>query len=273
MTSAITRRKAVSAAMIASTMLAQGCATASGGGVTGRSRTYVLVHGGGHGGWCWERVATPLRAQGHRVYTPTMTGVGERVHLVNPTIDLDLHITDIVNVLRYENLTDVILVGHSYGGMVITGVADRAPERVGQLVYLDAAHPRNGEALWGEGSAMRNTARNVDGVELILFPTEAFVRTSLGVTDPADVAWVLDKCTPHPLRCFTQPLRLQNEAAVRAIPTTDIWRASILANLPAAYREQLAGIERVWSIDSPSHNLMITDAGETTDMLLRLAAL
>lgn len=88
--------------------------------------TYVLVHGGGHGGWCYQRVARLLRGEGHDVYTPTLTGLGERSHLVSPRVDLDLQITDVVNVLHYEDLHDVILVGHSYGGMVITGVADRA---------------------------------------------------------------------------------------------------------------------------------------------------
>ena len=97
--------------------------------------TYVLVHGGAHGGWCYQRVARVLRSAGHEVYAPTMTGLGERSHLVSPKVDLDLHINDIVQVLRYEDLSDVILVGHSYGGMVITGVADRAADRVGRMVH------------------------------------------------------------------------------------------------------------------------------------------
>jgi pimeloyl-ACP methyl ester carboxylesterase len=92
--------------------------------------TYVLVHGGGHGGWCYQRVTRMLRAAGHEVYAPTMTGLGERAHLLRQGIDLDLHIRDIVAVLAFEDLHDVILVGHSYGGMVITGVADRAADRV-----------------------------------------------------------------------------------------------------------------------------------------------
>ena len=111
--------------------------------------TYVLVHGGAHGGWCYQRVARILRAAGHDVYTPTMTGLGERSHLVGPDVDLDLHIRDICAVLQYEDLRDVILVGHSYGGMVITGVADRAADRVGRLVYLDAATPVNDQSLVG----------------------------------------------------------------------------------------------------------------------------
>src|SRR5437764_8833612 len=136
--------------------------------------TYVLVHGGGHGGWCYQRVARILRSAGHDVYTPTLTGLGERSHLMRPGIDLDTHILDIVNVLHYEDLRDVILVGHSYGGMVITGAADRASDRVGRLVYLDAANPKNGESLVDVAGkiilATREFGQTVDGVELVLFP-------------------------------------------------------------------------------------------------------
>src|SRR3712207_5745958 len=109
--------------------------------------TYVLVHGAWHGGWCWKKVVPLLRTAGHEVYTPTLTGLGERAHLLSPTITLDTHILDVVNVLEYEELLDVVLVGHSYAGAVISGVADRAPTQVAQLVYLDAFVPRDGEAL------------------------------------------------------------------------------------------------------------------------------
>src|SRR5688572_12471656 len=109
--------------------------------------TFVLVHGGWDGGWAWRSVAKDLQAAGHEVFTPTLTGSGERVHLASPEIGLDTHIQDIVNVLRFENLSDVLLVGHSYGGMVITGVAEQMPERIDQLIYLDAFAPRDGESL------------------------------------------------------------------------------------------------------------------------------
>src|SRR5580698_6932911 len=98
--------------------------------------TFVLVHGVWHGGWCYKRVAVLLRKAGHEVYTPTLTGLGERSHLMSPTIDLDTHITDVVNVIKTEDLSDIILVGHSYGGMVVTGVADALPDRIRSLVYL-----------------------------------------------------------------------------------------------------------------------------------------
>jgi pimeloyl-ACP methyl ester carboxylesterase len=155
--------------------------------------TYVLVHGGAHGGWCYRYVATILRSAGHDVHTPTLTGLGERAHLLDPGIDLDTHITDVVAVLHYEDLRDVILVGHSYGGMVITGVADRALDRISHLVYLDAATPVNGESLAELAAPLMNAARRqarvVDGVELVLYPgTEPL--PNYGVTDPDDIAWM-----------------------------------------------------------------------------------
>ena len=106
--------------------------------------TYVLVHGAWHGGWCWNRVAPLLRAKGHDVYTPTLTGLGERVHLASPEVDLSTHVTDVVNVIEFEDLRNVILMGHSYGGQVITGVAGVIPQRIAQLAYLDAVVPNDG---------------------------------------------------------------------------------------------------------------------------------
>ena len=109
--------------------------------------TYVLVHGGWDGGWAWRSVARELQAAGHEGFTPTLTGSGERVHLASPEIDLETHILDIVNVLHYENLHDVILVGISGGGMAITGAAERVPERIGHLIYLDAFAPQDGQSI------------------------------------------------------------------------------------------------------------------------------
>ena len=160
--------------------------------------TYVLVHGGGHGGWCYQPVARILRSAGHEVYAPTLTGLGERSHLLSPDIDLDLHIRDVVAVLHYEDLRDVILVGHSYGGMVITGVVDRAADRVGRVVYLDAANPLNGQSLVDVAGpiieATRPLGEVVDGVELVLLPAPG-AGAFYGVTDPDDHR--VDGRTPH----------------------------------------------------------------------------
>src|SRR5579863_4233762 len=110
--------------------------------------SFVLVHGGTRGGWCWKRVAALLRQRGHDVFTPTLTGLGERAHLASPTIDLDTHIEDIISVIRAEELSEIVLCGHSYGGMVVTGVADRIAEKIRSLVYVDALVPKDGECAF-----------------------------------------------------------------------------------------------------------------------------
>ena len=154
-------------------------------------KTYVLVHGGGHGGWCYRSVAKLLRDAGHEVYTPTLTGLGERKHLLSIDTNLSTHVTDIVNTLVYEDLRDVILVGHSYGGMVITGVADRAADRIRELVYLDAAHPGDGQSLLDTApSAMafaRSSSQVIDGIELVMWPNDEMI-AAMGISDPGDVA-------------------------------------------------------------------------------------
>jgi pimeloyl-ACP methyl ester carboxylesterase len=236
--------------------------------------TYVLVHGGAHGGWCYQRVARILRSAGHEVYAPTMTGLGERSHLVSPKVDLDLHITDIVQVLEYEDLRDVILVGHSYGGMVITGVADRAADRVGRLVYLDAANPVNGQSLVDVSGRMilaaRRDPRVIDGVELVLFPgTEPL--PNYGVTDPDDIAWMRQRLTPHPWKCFEQPLKLTNEAALWAIPQYHIVCTVTLATRKPELMEKARAAGRLWDIDT-GHDLMITEPRAVANALLKVAA-
>lgn len=259
----------------AATMVASAVSPVAGAtrprGNSRKKAVYVLVHGGGHGGWCWKRVADPLRAAGHSVYTPTMTGVGEKSHLLSPAVDLDVNITDIVNLLTWEDLTEVILVGHSYGGMVITGVADRALDRIGHMVYLDAAHPRNGEPLWKQPPSGVGMVDTVNGTQVTALPTDMLLRTALGLTKPDDYAWGKAKITPQPLKTFTQPLRLQNEERVHKLPTTDIWRSAILA------QQRKAGMtytwaQQIWEINSPAHDLMITDAPQVTEMLLRLSS-
>src|SRR5437762_1451253 len=109
--------------------------------------TYILVHGAWHGSWCWKRVRKSLQARGHDVFTPTLTGVGERSHLLSPQVNLDTHIDDVVNLIQWEELSDVVLCGHSYGGAVISGVADRVPDRLRTLVYLDAFVLEDGQSL------------------------------------------------------------------------------------------------------------------------------
>lgn len=235
--------------------------------------TYVLVHGGGHGGWCYQRVARILRSAGHDVSTPTMTGLGERSHLVGPGVDLDMHIRDVTAVLHYEDLRDVILVGHSYGGMVVTGVADRAADRVGRLVYLDAASPVNNQSLVDVAGpiieAVRPAGRVVDGVELVLLPGPDAGRM-YGVTDPNDLAWMAERLTGHPWQCFEQRLRLRNEEQLWAIPQYHIVCTSTLASRDAGMMDEARAGGRLWDIDT-GHDLMITQPEAVADALLQVA--
>jgi pimeloyl-ACP methyl ester carboxylesterase len=236
--------------------------------------TYVLVHGGGHGGWCYQRLARILRSAGHEAYTPTMTGVGERAHLLSPSVDLDMHLRDIVAVLNFEDLHDVVLVGHSYGGMVITGVADRVPDRVGRLVYLDAATPMNGQSLVDVAGpvieVVRPEGRTVDGVELVLLPTPE-AGAFYGVTDPADLAWMADRLTGHPWRCFEQRLELQNEPSLWAIPQYHIVCSSTLATRDTGQMAKARAEGHLWEIDT-GHDLMITEPERVAEALIEVAS-
>jgi pimeloyl-ACP methyl ester carboxylesterase len=236
--------------------------------------TFVLVHGGANGGWCYGRVARRLRLAGHEVYAPSLTGLADRKHLLTPAVDLETHITDIVNLLEYEELKDVILAGHSYGGMVITGVADRVLHRVGHLVYLDAAHPMSGESLAdnvlpGLMDELCQGMRVVDGVELVLFPESPLV-SFLGVTDPDDFKWFASKITPHPLKCFTQKLVLRDQAAVRRLPRTSINCTPLLNLLPEQNRRRVLDADQVFEIDT-GHELMINEPAAVTKMLIEVA--
>lgn len=169
--------------------------------------TYVIVHGAWGGGWDWKHVDQLLTADGHKVYRPTLTGQGERSHLAGTNIDLDTHIQDIVNVILWEDLHDVVLVGHSYGGMVITGVADRVADRIKRVVYLDAFVPDNGESA--------NAIHNRTGIDLPV--TNGFVMPFWLKGNPPPPHDV-----PHPAKTFTQPIVLTNQAVAGKLPTTYI---------------------------------------------------
>jgi pimeloyl-ACP methyl ester carboxylesterase len=166
--------------------------------------TFVLVHGTGHGGWCWRSVVPLLRAAGHEVYTPTLTGVGERAHLLAPTVDLSTHIADVANLLYYEDLSEVALVGHSYAGMVVTGVAGAAPERLSRLIYLDAYIPSAGESWYDlQPPGWADSLRAELAGSWQRPPGDP---VALGVTDPALVGWMQARLTPHPLATYEQRL-------------------------------------------------------------------
>ncbi|EDY82379.1 hypothetical protein VDG1235_2000 [Verrucomicrobiia bacterium DG1235] len=170
--------------------------------------TYVLVHGAWGGGWAWKDVQRLLEAKGHTVYRPTLTGHGERSHLASSEIDLSLHVQDVVNLLEWERLEDVVLVGHSYGGMVVTGAADRVPGRIKRLVYLDALVPEDGESL---NSAFGRDSEDSSG------PGQIEDGFSIPPWVPADAEAPHD--VPHSIRCFSEPLSLENEARLQLATT------------------------------------------------------
>jgi pimeloyl-ACP methyl ester carboxylesterase len=169
--------------------------------------TFVLVHGAWSGGWCYGRVAELLRADGHRVFTPTLTGQGERSHLLTGTVNLTTHISDVMNVLQYEGLDDVVLAGHSYGGMVITGVADRIADKISALVYLDAFLPADGQSLF-DINIPANTQRFVAnagefGGLAVPPPPAAFFNVNA-----QDAARVDRLATPFPMAAMAERLKL-----------------------------------------------------------------
>jgi Predicted hydrolases or acyltransferases (alpha/beta hydrolase superfamily) len=170
--------------------------------------TFMLVHGAWGGGWSFKQTDSLLRLQGHNVYRPTLSGLGERVHLASAEVDLDTHIADVVNTILFENLHDVVLLGHSYGGMVVTGVADSIPERIKCLIYLDAFVPEDGESV-ATAHGQEKTGREMPSKNGLIYP---FWNTD-NERFPHDV--------PQPAKTFSQPLALKNERRLK-IPTTYI---------------------------------------------------
>ena len=167
--------------------------------------TFVLVHGAWVGSVIWRPIARSLRECGHEVYTPTLTGLGERRHLLGRGIDLGTHVRDVLGVIDYEDLADIVLVGHSYGGMVVTGVADAVPEKIASLVYLDAFVPRSGQSLFGlvPADGPRPGPAQAEDWLAPPLPVEAF-----GEPSPEVRAFTERKAFPQPVACFAQPLEL-----------------------------------------------------------------
>jgi pimeloyl-ACP methyl ester carboxylesterase len=238
--------------------------------------TFVLVHGAWHGGWCWQKVIPFLEAAGHAVYAPTLTGLAERAAELSPEVGLDTHIQDIVSLLVEKDLQGVILVGHSYGAMVITGVVDQLPERIAHLVYLDTFVPRDGDSMAGISPIVIYLLRKQtqgDGWRIAS-------RGDYGVTTEPDRSWVLSMVTPQPLKTLEQPLHLQNPAIVSTKPRTHIecngksavglllQRLLQLLLAPRALPPRAAG----WRLRQlpTGHDAMITMPRELADLLLEV---
>jgi pimeloyl-ACP methyl ester carboxylesterase len=232
--------------------------------------TYVLVAGAGLGGWIWGGVRHLLEAQKHIVFSTTLTGVGERVHLLNSSVDLHTHVEDICNVLFYEDLQDVVLVGHSYAGVVITGVADRMADRISKLVYLDAPMGLSHlEMFPGAADPAQFPHQTVNGVEVIAMPDGSLL-AFYGVTEPRLAAWTLARMTPHPWKASEQRLLLQNPERLAALPRYHIVSAR---TVEMGAHERLAPEDRVkgryFELDGP-HALMVTNAAEVARVLLQM---
>ncbi len=240
--------------------------------ILGKLPNFVLIHGAFHGGWCWRRVADRLTAAGARVFAPTMTGLGERAHLLNGAVGIETFFRDAIGVIEAEELTDVVLVGHSFGGAVISGVADRVRDRIAQLVYLDAVVPLAGQSalscLPRETQEIRlRRAKAAPGGLTIPLPTE----TMFDLPPGPDWDWVARRITPHPLAAYTDPIVLAHPVG-NGLP-----RVYIRCTGPV-YPAVAPSYDRIktdpdWTlidIDT-GHDAMVSAPEELTDILLKHA--
>jgi pimeloyl-ACP methyl ester carboxylesterase len=233
---------------------------------------FVLVHGTWGGGWQWRAVAERLRAGSHRVFTPTLTGLGEREHLVTPATGLATHIDDVANVIAYEELRDIALVGTSYGGLVIAGVADRVADRIRTLVFLDAALPQEGKCMLDlvppeRRATVERLARQEGGGHLV--PASLVLDT--GIADAAERAAYLARMSAHPLRALTDPVHLSGRW--REVPHKVYVLAALKPTHHFADYYDWASREPGWSARQiPSNHFpMTTMPAATADLLMEVA--
>ncbi|MBM3561016.1 MAG: alpha/beta hydrolase [Alphaproteobacteria bacterium] len=232
--------------------------------------TYVLVHGARHGGWCWRRVAKRLRAAGYDVFTPTLTGLDERSHLLTASVNMATHVQDIANVLRWEDLHDVVLVGLSYAGLVVTGPADAEADRVATLAYLDAFVPGDGESNWSlVNDLFRGLFMDTSGEMGYSVATIPF--SLFGIKDAADQAWVDAKCTPYPLAGFRQSLKLTgavDRIRDKVFILADGWDHNPFVPFHDQYKSKPG-----WTVHRTphSHDAMVDGADAVADILLKSA--
>jgi pimeloyl-ACP methyl ester carboxylesterase len=218
----------------------------------------VLVHGAWHGGWCWRRVADRLSAKGRYVVAPTLSGVGERSHLASDAITLSTHVDDVVNEVKWKDLDHIVLVGHSYGGIVITAAAERIRERIAAIVYLDAFIPLDGQSM----SMLRNNSAAPLAGAMTPAPPAAALKVNA-----KDIDWVNSKLTAHPTRCFTEPVRVSD--AYQTIQKKLYIRAPAFAQpaFDAAYQRCRA--DRQWKTIEMAcgHDIMIDEPAELAAIL------
>lgn len=231
--------------------------------------TFVLVHGAWHGGWCYARVAERLRARGHRVFTPTLSGLGERANTARPEIDLTTHVTDICNVLVYEDLHDVVLCGHSYGGMVISGVVETMPERIAALVYLDAFVPDDGQSLHDLVPEAQR-ARQIEAAAANGGYIPPISAAHFGVNE-GDRAYVDARCTFHPFETMRE--RLVLTGAGEKIAHKMYLRAGNYASIPFDAARTRYSAEPGWVVEAieAGHDVMLDNPEALADALMAAA--
>ena len=230
--------------------------------------TFLLVHGAWHGGWCWRDVVPRLRKAGHEVFAPSLTGLGERKHLASARVDLETHIQDIVALVEMEDLKKVVLVGHSYGGMVITGVADRIPTRLAALVYLDAFVPENGKCALDYVVPERAARMRHEG-ERTGFVTPPLM-SLWGLTLQSHLDFVGPREVRHPFPTFSQPISLSNYAESRRIPKTFLYCSSPATGTFDQFAERYRN-DPAWRFHElkTGHDAMLLVPDEVTRLLLQ----
>jgi pimeloyl-ACP methyl ester carboxylesterase len=234
---------------------------------------FVLVHGAWQGNWVWERVAERLRAAGHRVYTPSLTGLGERAHLAGPHIDLETHIADVTGVIEHHELDGVVLCGHSYGGMVVAGAADRLAPRIGSLVFLDAFVPTNGKSLFDiQPPEMAQHMRDAAKAEGDGWRIKRLGGNYFRVANPDDVARLDRRAVDHPIGTMEQKADLTG--AWEKIPHLAYIRASGHSRGPfGQFLERFRQDERWQCFEVPcGHNVMLDLPDALSGILLGCAA-
>jgi pimeloyl-ACP methyl ester carboxylesterase len=240
----------------------------------GKRRTFVLVHGSWHGGWCWKHVSALLCRQGHRVLSPTLTGLGERRHLLSREVDLTTHILDVANVIETNELDEVILVGHSYGGVVIAGAADRLAGKLSQLIFLDALLIENGQSVFSrfftpEGKASTLERVRSQGGGLGIPPPPA---TDFGITDAGELAWVSRHLAPQPVGTYEEPLRL-HAALGNGTRKTYVECSRNRLSLLEPIRQSVHANVREWRVRAidTGHDAMVSAPAALTTLLCELA--
>jgi pimeloyl-ACP methyl ester carboxylesterase len=234
----------------------------------GATKTFVLVHGAWHGAWCWRRVSDLLEKKGHKVFVPTMAGLGACSHLLNKDVNLTTHVTDIVNLIKWEDISDIVLVGHSYGGYIVSGVSEQVGGKIGSIVFLDAFVPESGDSLAVSSSqpVREAIAAALGRGELALKPVPAAVFR----VNEKDRAWVDAKCTPHPIAALTEPIKLIG--ARDKIARKSYVRATGYPSVPFdAALAKTKGLGWKTYEMTAGHDAMVDDPQGFTNILLEVA--